>query len=301
MTRARFLLPIPLILLTAACRRKAAEKSRLDAFPVRVMAAERRNLEETLVLVGSVKAKDEATLYSRVPGKLQENLIKEGEPVKKGAAVSLVERDEVGVRYEPAPVPSTLDGVVARTYLDKGENVTPQTPVALVVDPSELLARAEVPERFAGRLRLGLAARIRVDAYPGREFHATLTRVSPVVDPGTRTTLVEAKIADAGNLLRPGMFGELTVVLGEAGNVLAAPIEALAEGSGPVVFVAKDGKASKREVELGLRTSHFIEIRRGIAPGEKIVTFGLFGLKDGSAVDILPPEQAAPAGAPSKQ
>ena len=293
MTRARCLIPFSLILLAGACGPKEAEKSQLDAFPVRVLAAERRNLEETLVIVGSVKAKDEATLYSRVPGKLQTNLIKEGEPVKKGAAVSLVERDEVGVRFEPAPVPSTLDGVVARIYLDKGENVTPQTPVALVVDPSELLARAEVPERFAARLRLGLSARIRFDAYPQREFHAVLTRVSPVVDPGTRTTLVEAKIADAGNLVRPGMFGELTVVLGQAGNVLAVPIESLADGSGPVVFVAKDGKASKREVEVGLRTAQFVEIRRGVAPGEKVVTFGLFGLKDGSAVEILPPEQSA--------
>ncbi|MBI5244203.1 MAG: efflux RND transporter periplasmic adaptor subunit [Elusimicrobia bacterium] len=310
MIRARILFSIILVFLAASCRREAAEQSRLDAFPVRISEAGRRDIEETIVLVGSIKAKDEAALFSRAPGKLLKNLLKEGDPVKKGQAVVQVERDEVGVRFEPAPVPSTLDGVVARTYLDEGENVTLQTPVALVVNPTELLARAEVPERFAGRVRLGLDARISVDAYPNRRFRAAVARVSPVVDPATRTTLIEARISDAGNLLRPGMFGELTVVIGRSANALAVPIDALAEGSGaavPVgsgntppsgdgasriatVFVALEGKARKREVELGARDERFAEVKRGLSPGEKVVTFGLFGLKDGNAVEILPPE-----------
>ncbi|MFA6003636.1 MAG: hypothetical protein WC881_06170, partial [Elusimicrobiota bacterium] len=145
MKRFGYLALIALALAPAACSKKKDKESRLDTFPVKVAVVQAQDLEETIVLVGSVKARDEAILFSRVPGKLKENLLKEGDPVRRGQAVSLVERDEVGVRFEPAPVPSTLDGTVARVYLDRGENVTIQTPVALVVDQREVIIWAEVP------------------------------------------------------------------------------------------------------------------------------------------------------------
>lgn len=283
-----------ILVLGVACGKKKAEKARLDSFPVKVSEVARRDVEETVLLVGSVKAKDEATLYSRVPGKLLKNLLREGERVKKGQSVCLVERDEVGVRFEPAPVPSTLDGVVARTYLDQGENVTLQTPVALVVDDSQTLARAELPERFAGRAQVGQDVRLRVDAWPGRVFRGRVIRVSPVVDPLTRTALVEARV-DAGGRLRPGMFGEFVLVLGSRGKALSVQADAIVDGSGPAVFVVKDGKASKREIEVGLKGDLFVEVRAGLSEGEEIAVFGLYGLKDGSPVEVLP-EASVPAG-----
>jgi len=273
--------------LANACGKKKDVAARLDTFPVKTAPVQIRSLEETIILVGSIKAKDEAILFSRVPGKLKENLLKEGEPVRKGQAVSLVERDEVGVKFEPAPVPSTLDGTVARIYLDRGENVTPQTAVAMVIDPSEVIARAEVPERYAARCRLGQAVRMRVEAYPDRTFMGRVSRMSPVVDPATRSTLIEAQLDNAFGKLRSGMFGEVTLITGSRSGVVAVPKDALSDGSGPTIFVVKNGKALKREVELGLQGDRYLEIRRGVRPGEKVVVFGLYGLKDGSSVEVL--------------
>jgi len=277
------ILTIPFI---GACGRKKDFAARLDTFPVKTAPAQLRDLEETIILVGSIKAKDEAALFSRVPGKLQENLLKEGEPVRKGQAVSLVERDEVGVRFEPAPVPSTLNGTVARVYLDRGQDVTLQTPVALVVDASEIIVRAEVPERYAARASVGEPVRVRVEAYPERTFSGRVSKVSPVVDPATRSTLIEAKLDDSSGRLRSGMFGEVTLVTGSRSGVLAVPKDALADG-GPAVFVIKGGKAFKRDVELGLQSDRFLEIRKGVRPGEKVAVFGLYGLKDGNPVEVL--------------
>ena len=287
MRRPTLLLGLAAATLLSACGKKPDTAARLDTFPVKTVQVQARDLEETIILVGSIKAKDEATLFSRVPGKLQANLLREGQAVRKGQAVSLVERDEVGVRYEPAPVPSTLNGVVARLYMDRGENVTPQTPVAMVVDSSEVVARAEVPERYAGRASVGLPVRVRVDAYPERAFAGRVSRVSPVVDPATRSTLIEAKIENASGKLRSGMFGEVTLITGSRSGVVAVPKEALSDGSGPAVFVVENGKALKREVTPGLEGDQFVEVRKGVKPGDKVVVFGLYGLKDGSAVEVL--------------
>lgn len=274
----------------SGCGKKEQPAPAVETFPVRTEAAARRTLEETLALVGSLKAKDEATLFSRVPGKLKENLVKEGDPVRKDQPVALVERDEVGVRFEPAPVPSTLNGVVGRVYLDRGANVTLNTPVALVANLSELVAQADVPERHAGRVKTGQEVRVRIDAYPDRAFQGRVSRLSPVVDPATRSAYMEVRLDNSSGLLRSGMFANLSVVVAAKTRALAVPAEAVVDGSGPSIFVIKDGKAVKREVVLGAKTEAYVEISSGVAQGEQVVTFGLYGLKDGSPVEVLPTE-----------
>lgn len=274
----------------SGCGKKEEQAPAVETFPVRAEAATKRTLEDVLILVGSLKAKDEATVFSRVPGKLKENLVKEGDLVRKDQAVALVERDEVGVRFEPAPVPSTLNGVVGRIYLDRGADVTLNTPVALIADVSAVIAKADVPERYAGRVRTGQDVRVRIEAFPDRTFQGRVSRVSPVVDPATRSAYMEVLLDNSSGLLRSGMFANLSIIVTAKADALAVPIEAVTDGSGPVVFVIKDGKAVKREVLEGLKTETHVEIMEGLSPGEQVVTFGLFGLKDGSAVQVLVPE-----------
>lgn len=280
------------LLAAAGCSKKEEQAARVETFPVRVEAAARRTVAETLPLVASLKARNEATLFSRVPGKLKENLVKEGDPVRKDQPVALVERDEVGVRFEPAPVPSTLDGVVGRVFLDRGADVTLTTPIALVADLGGVVARADVPERYAGRVRSGQEVRVKIEAYPDRTFRGTVSRVSPVVDPQTRSAYVEAALDNSSGLLRSGMFANIEIVLAAKSGAISVPVNAVTNGSGPVVFVVKDGKAVKREVVLGLQTGELAEIKSGVEPGEQVVTFGLFGLKDGSPVEVLSAEAA---------
>lgn len=275
--------------LAAGCGRKAEEAAKLDAFPVRVAAVTRKDVEDVLTIVGSLKARDEATLYSRVAGKLVDNRVREGDPVKKGQPVAVVQKDEVGVRFEPAPVPSTLDGIVGRVYLDRGADVTLNTPVALVVDASSVRARAEVPERYAGRVKLGQEVRVEVEAYPGKVFRGRVSKESPVVDAETRSAPIEVDLDNADGRLRSGMFAKMTVVVARRSAVPTVPKEALIEGASPAVFVVKDGKASRRDIKLGLVTDAQSEVLSGLQPGENVAVFGLYGLKDGSAVEVLAP------------
>jgi membrane fusion protein, multidrug efflux system len=274
-----------LTVLLAGCHRKE-EVAKLEAFPVQVAVAEIRTLEERISVTGSLKARDEATLFPRVPGKLKANLLREGDRVQKNQPVALIERDEVGVVFEPAPVPSTLRGVVGRIYLDRGENVTLNTPVALVVDDSEILGKAEIPERYAGRVKVGQDVRITVDAHPGERLAGRVSRVSPVVDPATRSAPIEVKVDNASGRLRSGMFAELTVIVAKKEKVLAVPVAAVVEGSGASVFVVRDGQAAKREITIGIQTDDSVEVTSGLSSGEKIITSGLFALRDGSPVEI---------------
>ncbi|MBI4669618.1 MAG: efflux RND transporter periplasmic adaptor subunit [Elusimicrobia bacterium] len=273
----------------AGCRSKNAEVLRGDdaeAFMVKMEKSALRNLEEKILLVGSVKARDEAVLYPRVGGKLLKNVLNEGDAVEKNDPVAYIERDEVGAVYEPAPVPSTLTGVVGRIYLDAGAHVTPQTPVAMVVDQSQVRVVLDLPERYAGTIKLGQQAAAKVDAYPQKRFFGKVGKLSPIVDPATRNVVVEIFIPNHQALLKSGMFAQVELVVGAKASAVSIPVGAILEDeSGKEhVFLSKNGRAVRRDVEIGARTREFVEITKGVQAGEEVVVTGLYGLRDGSPI-----------------
>ncbi len=276
--------------LAAGCRNKDVEalnNLEKDRFLVRTEKAQTRSLEDYILLTGSIKALDEATLYPRTSGKLLKNLLHEGDPVKKDQPVALLERDEVGVVYEPAPVPSTLTGVVGRTYLDTGANVTPQTPVALVVNQSKVRVALDVPEKYTGQVFLGQRATIKVDAFPDRTFSGKVYKISPVVDPSSRNAAIEVLVDNADGRLKSGMFAEARLIVASRGNALSVPTAALVseDGKDYVFEPMADGLARKVPVRVGIRTDNYSQVS-GIKEGQEIVSFGLYGLQDGSKIKV---------------
>ncbi len=276
-------------LLLAGCRNKEAEalnSLEKDRFLVKTGQARTRNLEEYILLTGSVKAMDEATLYPRAAGKLLKNLLKEGDPVSKDESVALVERDEPGAVYEPAPVPSTLAGVVGRIYQDTGANVTPATPIALVVDQSRVRVAVDVPEQYVGKVFQNQRARIKVDAFPDRYFSGSVYRVSPVVDSRSRNTLVEVLVENADGRLKSGMFAEARLITASRGAALSVPAGAVASEDGAdYIFIPAGDNASRVRVKTGIKTSEYTQIS-GVKEGAEVITFGLYGLKDGSKIKV---------------
>jgi len=274
----------------AGCKNKDLEvfnNLEKDRFLVKTEKAQVKNIEDYLTLVGSIKAMDEATLYPRVGGKLLRNLLTEGDPVKKDQAVALIERDEPGVAYEPAPVPSTLNGVIGRIYQDSGANVTPQTPIALVVSQGQVRVAVDVPERYMGEVFMGQSARIRVDAFPDTLFPGKVYRVSPVVDTKTRSAVIEILADNSGARLKTGMFSEVRLVVAAKAGAVAAPSSAiLGEDGKKYIFLPVNGSAVRRDVKTGIYNEDFTQISSGLKAGEEIITFGLYGLKDGSKIKI---------------
>jgi multidrug efflux pump subunit AcrA (membrane-fusion protein) len=276
-------------LLTAGCgsrAREALDSLEKDRFLVRTEKAQVRSLEDYILLTGSVRALDEATLYPRAAGKLLRNLLKEGDPVKKDEAVALVERDEVGVVYEPAPVPSTLTGVVGRVYQDTGATVTPQTPIALVVDQSKVRVEVDVPEKYIGKVFRDQTARVKVDAFPDRYFTGKVYRVSPVVDARSRSTVVEVLLDNADGRLKSGMFAEVRLIVASRGSAVSVPSGAVLRENGQAWVLVPAGDAARRvPVKTGIATADFTQVE-GVKAGDEIITFGLYGLKDGSKIKV---------------
>lgn len=285
-----YLLPFAL-LLAAGCRNKdldAFNNLEKDRFLVKTEKTQIKNIEDYLTLVGSVKAMDEAVLYPRVAGKLLRNLLTEGDAVKKDQAVALIERDEPGVVYEPAPVPATLTGVIGRVYQDSGASVTPATPIALVVSQGAVRVVVDVPERYVGKVFMRQEAYIKVDAFPDTLFRGKVYRVSPVVDTKSRSSAIEILADNSNALLKSGMFAEIRLVVGAKAGAVAVPSSAVLQDEKGLhyVFVPVNDAAIRREVTIGISNGDYVQISGGLKAGDKIITFGLYGLKDGSKIKV---------------
>lgn len=261
-----------------------------DVFLVKQETVQKRTLKHELLMSGSIKALEEATLFPRVNGKLLKNILREGDAVKKNQTVSLIERDEVGAVYEPVVVPSTITGVVGRVYLDPGANVTVSTPVALVVNQEKVRVAVDIPERYIGEIYKGQPATLRVDALPGKEFEAKLTIISPVVDSTSRAVAVEFYADNTKGLLKSGMFAKVDVTLSEKTNAVSVSKQSVytdEETNETYVFVpSADGKtAVRRNVKTGFINSNHLEVSEGLSAGEQVLTF-TYGLKDGSKIEL---------------
>lgn len=249
-----------------------------------------RTLKQELLFSGSLNAQEEAFLFPRAEGKLLRNLLREGDPVQKGQTVSLIERDEVGAVYEPLRVPSTLTGVVGRIYLDPGENVTRNTPVALVVNQQKIRLAVDVPERYTEFLHKGQQAFLWVDSFPEETFVASLSLISPVVDKASRSLAVEFQTDNSQGLLKAGMFARVNLILARKEGVVSIPKQHLYEqpetGKKYVLVASPDGaKALQKEIKTGFEDSQYVEITEGLNPGDVILQF-MYGLKDGSHIDL---------------
>ena len=260
----------------------------LDVFAVRPETVQKRDLKHQLLMSGSIKAWEEATLYPRVEGKLLQNLLREGDAVKKNQTVSLIERDEVGAVYEPVVVPSTLTGVIGRVYLDPGANVTISTPVALVVNQERVRVAVDIPERYIGEIYKGQPATLRIDALPGKEFNARLQIISPVVDANSRAVAVEFWADNPKGLLKSGMFAKVDITLSEKKDAVSIAKKSLytEEGETFVFVPSADGKtAQKKPVTVGFENTDYLEIADGLKEGDVILEFA-YGLQDGSKIDL---------------
>jgi len=275
------------LLLTFGCQPKQELEKATEVIPVKVLRVELKELSEALEYTGNIKAQDEAIVYPKVSGKIIEKVKEDGIVINKSETIAYIDRDEVGLKFEKAPVESPLAGIVGRFYVDIGQNVTMQTPIALVVNMDKVKIDLDVPEKYLPRVSLGQEAQISVDAYPEEEFSGGVTKISPVVDLTTRTAPIEIIVDNPKHRLQSGMFAKVRLILKEHKNVPVILKEAVM-GKEPdlYVYMVKDNKAILKKVTLGLHQGPYFEVQEGLKEGDLVVIMGQQRLKDNAQVSV---------------
>jgi multidrug efflux pump subunit AcrA (membrane-fusion protein) len=286
MSFSKLIILLILVVSIVGCQSKL-DKARLEeSIPVKVDKVQLQELYETLDYTGDIKAKDEAIIYPKVSGKIIEKVKQDGNSINKGEAICFIDRDEVGLKFEKAPVESTLTGIVGRVYVDIGENVTAQTSIALVVSMDKVKIDLDIPERYLPKVNIDQEAIITVDAYPSVEFKGVVTKISPVVDLSTRTAPIEITLDNFDHQLKSGMFAKVRLALEVRRSVPVILKEAvLGRSPDNYVFVAEGKKAVAKKVKLGIRQGSYYEVQEGLKEGDSVVIVGQQILFDGARVE----------------
>ncbi|GAB1715593.1 MAG: secretion protein HlyD [Nitrobacter sp.] len=200
-------------------------------------------------------------------------------------------------------VRAPFDGVLGVRQVEVGQFLTAGTQIVSLTDLSTLFANFTVTEKDSGRLKVGQTVRVSVDAYPGKEFDGRITTIEPQIATDTRNIRVQATINNPGDILKPGMFANVIVVLPDKPAVVTVPETAVEYTLyGDSVYLIKekkeeDGKTSLTAERTFVRTGDRINgravIEKGLKPGDKVAAVGQLKLQSGAAVEIskdpLPP------------
>ena len=200
---------------------------------------------------------------------------------------------EAQVSY--ANLRSPINGVVTDRPLFAGETATAGAPVITVMDTSSLLAKLHLAQAAAQVLTVGGEAEVGV---PGATAprKATVSFISPALDPGSTTVEVWLRLANADGKLKVGTPVHAVITGDTVEKALQLPLSAIlpaTDGSTAVMVVAGDGTAHRRAVKLGIRNPESVQILDGLAPPSTVITEGSYGLDDGTKVAIGPAKAAA--------
>ncbi len=266
--------------------------------PVEVEVVKTSPYTPILNYTGEVKGVEEIDIFPKASGKLVEMKVKEGDRVKKDQLVAIIDRDITGLDYKLAETTSPVEGIVGKVYLDKGAQVSEPSggsggsPLAQILNLDSVKIVIQVTEEDLPKIKLNQKAKIKVDAYPDREFSGVVTLISPTLNSLTRTASVEITIPNRNHLLKPGMFVEVRLVIGKTENLVLIPKHTiLTEGGKKKVFVLKGSKAEERWVDAGFSDKDLTYIKSGLSPEDSLVTLGQNQLQPGDKVKIVKGER----------
>jgi membrane fusion protein, multidrug efflux system len=186
--------------------------------------------------------------------------------------------------------PELTDGghsyAVTTRMVSVGEYLREGTAMFRLVDDRQVKYRASVPERYISELSVGQGVSVSVEAYED-EFHGTVVRIRPQVDPASRTFEIEVLIPNESGKLTPGAFARGSVLIGVDRSVTFAPEEAVVSFAGAKkVFSVQDGKAVEWSVTTGRRRPDQVEIVGGLPGVSEVVVTGMTRLAQGTPVEV---------------
>ncbi len=206
---------------------------------------------------------------------------------KKIHAVGLEDKDVFDVKGDALHssgllyIKSPINGTVVERNLVTGQLVESTSNGLRILNTSSVWVDGQVYEKDISRIvKRGKLSFVTL-AYGEEEFSGNIINTGQTVDEKTRTITIRGEIPNPGGKLKPEMFGEMTVRIGEEVEALMLPAEALVkEGPEEYVFVQKnDTLFEKRTVKSGFHLNEKVEITEGLKAGEKVVTKGSFYLK----------------------
>ena len=162
-------------------------------------------------------------------------------------------------------IKSSINGRVYDILKDRGELVTPQTPLAVIGKADTFLLELAVDENDIIKVNVGQKALITMDSYKGEVLEAIVDKIYPIMNERTRTFVVEAHFINPPKKLFPNLSSEANIIIQTKKNIITIPNNYIIDGK--YVLINSD---EKREVKLGMKDYQKTEVLEGLKENETI-------------------------------
>jgi len=235
-------------------------------------------LKKTLKLNGKITPNEERMVHvsPRFPGIVKSIAKRLGDVVKTGEALAVIESNE---SLQPYEVKSEIDGTIIKRDIALGEFVDTSKTIFIVADLSNVWVDFSVYRHESENLRVGQKVLIQPNERADK-IESTISYISPFGLENTQTTLARAVVPNDNGQFRPGLFINGDVIIGEAQvpvAVKAGAVQTIEDK--PIVFIQTGKGFEMREVTTGERDDERVEIKSGLAAGEKYAAENSFLLK----------------------
>jgi membrane fusion protein (multidrug efflux system) len=192
---------------------------------------------------------------------------------------------------EKKTIRAPFDGKLGIRQINLGEYVDAGKPIVSLQSLTPVYADFSLPQQSLSEIKTGMTVRVTLDTYTNKQFEGKLTAINPNLDESTRNVRLQGTLDNSDQLLRPGMFARIEVLLPSDQNVLVIPATAILSAPyGDSVYVIEKGTngpgsvVRQQFVRTGRARGDFVSVESGLKAGDHIVSAGLFKLRNGSAV-----------------
>jgi RND family efflux transporter MFP subunit len=190
--------------------------------------------------------------------------------------------DRYVTQRERMSIRAPYDGAIEGAMVIESEVIAVGQAVAVIYSSNRVVA-AKISEENFGRLKVGQTARLRLLTSGEKEYEASVSELLPTADDAQRFTVyLDVKVDP--EQLKPRSTGEVTITVDQRPDQVMIPRRALFDSD--KVFVVKDGRAWKRQVEVGYVSLTKVEIRKGVELGEYLIVDELERFRDGARVRV---------------
>ena len=214
---------------------------------------------------------------------------------------TLAEVDNIRASIAKKSIFAPFDGRLGIRLVDLGQSIDAGEPVVSLQASDQMFVNFFLPQQDLPQLEKNLNVSVTTDAVPDQVFTGKVNAINPEINISTRSVEIQAILANPDNVLSPGMFAEIDVVMPKTRSVLLIPITAVQYATfGDSVFVIEDTEKSEGElnltsdtltvrqqfVRLGKTRGDYVIVEKGLEQGQSIVSAGGFKLRNGAAVVV---------------
>lgn len=192
----------------------------------------------------------------------------------------------INAQIDKTEIRAPFSGIIGLKYVSVGSYIGPNTRIASLQEVDPIKIDFSVPERYIARVNVGDKINYNVQGVDST-FTGEVYAIEPRINTETRTLQIRAISENSENLLYPGAFANITLILDEIEEALMVPSISIIPGlNSQKVFMVRDGVVAEQIIRSGIRTSEKVQVIEGVQEGDVILTTGLLQVRPGMEVNI---------------